>query len=263
VSDPQHLLKDAFKNQYNLILLAGAVALSAALESVAPAAIGLAAEIAWLLGARSKVFRRWAASRASQVPPSHQAPTVTAAPPLLDDTFGPRVEAIRHLVDQIRRLAAERAPHLAVLDDGGDRLAVLVDAFTRMTLLSQRLARFLAGSGAARIEDQVESIQRELAAEKSAGVRLSLRQALAVARRRCKQREHLQSTHRALEARMQTLEMSLNFLLEQLRAGSAEADLANQFDELGGVVSLLPPFGDQATAMLTLVRQTAAQEVPA
>jgi hypothetical protein len=263
VPDPQHLLKDAFKNQYNLILLAGAVALAAALESLAPAAIGLAAEIAWLLGARSTVWRRWAARRASQGLRSEHALTATAAPPHLDDTFGPRVEAIRHLIDQIRRLAAEREPHLAVFDDGGDRLAVLVDAFTRMTLLSQRLAHFLAGSSAARIEDQIERIEREMAAEKNVCVRLSLRQSLAVARRRLKQREHLESTRRALEAKMQTLEMSLDFLLEQLRAGSAEADLAYQFDELRGAVSLLPPLGDEATAMLTLVRQTATQEVPA
>jgi hypothetical protein len=251
-------MKYAFGNQYNLIALVGAAGLSFALESWIPAAVAGVGELLWLLVAPStQSFRSWAAGQAAGDKSSQRAVETAQATRRLDDGYTGRVNQLGRVIDEIRRLAAEREMDPAVFDRGGDRLQALVQTFIQMATLHQRLVRFLAGSQATNLEEEVARLGREMSAEKDAGVRLTLRQTLTVAQRRHKQHEQIDGTRRALEAKMQTLEMSLDYLRSQIFAGGAEVDLENQLDELAATVSFLPDLEAEASATIASARSTA------
>ena len=252
-----NLVKIAFANQYNLIALLGAAGLSFALESWIPAALAVVGEALWLLAAPSTpAFRRWAASRAAGDKHSQQVVETAQATRKLDDAYLARVNHLGRMVDEIRRLAAEREMNPGVFDRNGDRLQGLMQTFIQMATLHQRLVRFLAGSQSINLEDEVGRLGREMSSEKDAGVRLTLRQTLTVAQRRLKQHEQIEGTRRALEAKMQTLEMSLDYLRSQIFAGGGEADVENQLDELAAMVTFLPDLEAEATATITSARST-------
>jgi hypothetical protein len=151
-------------------------------------------------------------------------------------------------------MAAEREMDPTIFERGGDRLQALVQTFIQMATLHQRLARFLASGHATNLQEEVSRLTRDMQAEKDAGVRLTVRQTLNVAQRRLKQHEQIEGTRRALEAKMQTLEMSLDYLRSQIFAGGAEADVDNQLDELAATVSFLPDLEAEATATIASAR---------
>jgi hypothetical protein len=252
-----NLVKFAFRNQYNIIALVGAAGLSFALESWIPAALAGVGEALWLLVAPStQAFRRWAATQSAGEKRSQHAVETAHATRRLDDAYASRVNQLDRMTQEIRSLAAERDMDPAVFDRGGDRLQALVQTFIQMATLHQRLVRFLAGSQATNLEEEVARLGREMASEKDAGVRLTMRQTLTVAQRRLKQHDQIEGTRRALEAKMQTLEMSLDYLRSQIFAGGAEADLENQLDELAATVSFLPDLEAEATATIASARST-------
>jgi hypothetical protein len=249
------LLKYAFRNQYNIIALVGAVGLSVALESWIPAAIGVAGELLWLVLAPSTPqFRRWAGTQAQGERQTQRQVETAQAARKLDDAYGVRVTQLGRVIDEIRRLAAERDISPAVFDRNGDRMQALVATFIQMAMLHQRLVRFLAGSQTTNLEEEVARLGHQMSAEKDAGVRLTMRQTLTVAQRRLKQHEQIDGTRRALEAKMQTMEMSLDYLRSQIFAGGAEADLENQLDELAATVSFLPDLEAEASATIASAR---------
>jgi hypothetical protein len=255
---PAGALKYAVANQYNLIALAGAAGLSLALESWAPIAVAVAGEVLWVLIApRTRSFRQFAASQADGEKRSQRAVETAQATRRLDDVYTARVNHLGRLIEEIRRLADERGMDQSVFDRGGDRLQAMVQTFIHMSTLHQRLVRFLGGGHSTNQEEEVSRLAREMAAEKDAGVRLTLRQTLTVAQRRLKQHEQIEGTRRALEAKMQTMEMSLDYLRSQVFAGGTEADLENQLDELAATVSFLPDLEAEATATIASARSSA------
>jgi hypothetical protein len=146
----------------------------------------------------------------------------------------------------------------SVFERDGDRLQGLVQTFIGMATLHQRLVRFLAGSHAGNLDEEVTRLGREMQAEKDAGVRLTMRQTLTIAQRRQKQHDQIEGTRRALEAKMQTLEMSFDYLRSQIFAGGAEGDIENQLDELAATVSFLPDLEAEATATIASSRTTSS-----
>jgi hypothetical protein len=252
------LIQYALLNQYNLIAMAGAVGLSLALESWLPVVVGLAGEGVWLLlAARTRGYQQWASEQAVGARRTQNAAETAQATRRLDDAYTARVNQLSRVIEEIRRLAAEREMDPTVFERGGDRLQALVQTFIQMAALHQRLVRFLGGSPATNLEEEVVRLSKEMSAEKDAGVRLTLRQTLTVAQRRQKQHEQIEGTRRALEAKMRTLEMSLDYLRSQVFAGGAEADLENQLDELAATVSFLPDLEAEATATIASARASA------
>lgn len=251
------VLKYAVANQYNVIALLGAAGLSLALESWVPIALALAGEVIWILVApRTAAFRHWAEQQADGQKRSQRAVENAQATRRLDDVYTARVNHLGRLIEEMRHLAAERGMDQSVFDRGGDRLQALVQNFIHMATLHQRLVRFLGGAHASNLEEEVGRLGRDMAAEKDAGVRLTLRQTLTVAQRSLKQHEQIEGTRRALEAKMQTLEMSLDYLRSQVFAGGTEADLENQLDELAATVSFLPDLEAEATASMASARSS-------
>jgi hypothetical protein len=252
------LVKYAFLNQYNIIALLGAVGLALALGSWLPVAAALAGELLWVFVAPStETFRRWANVQVAGEKHNLRQSETAQATRRLDEAYAARVSQLGRIIDEIRRLAAEREIHPSVFDRDGDRLQALVQTFIQMATLHQRLVRFLAGSQTTNLEEELARLGREMSAEKDAGVRLTLRQTLTVAQRRLKQHEQIDGTRRALEAKMQTLEMSLDYVRSQIFAGGAEADLDHQLDELQATVSFLPDLEAEATATLASARAAA------
>jgi hypothetical protein len=253
------LVRYALLNQYNLIAMVGAAGLTAALETWIPAAVAAAGEVIWLMVAgRTNGYRQWVSQQAAGARRTQQAADTAQATRRLDDAYSARVNQLGRVIDEIRRLAAERGLDPSVFDRGGDRLQALVQTFIQMSALHQRLVRFLGGSPAANLDEEVARLSKEMTAEKDAGVRLTLRQTLTVAQRRQKQHEQIEGTRRALEAKMRTLEMSLDYLRSQVFAGGTEADLENQLDELAATVSFLPDLEAEASATIASARSTTA-----
>ena len=251
-------VKFALANQYNVIALIGAGGLALALESWMPLAVAVAGEVLWLIIApRTAGFRAWASSQADGQQRSQRAVETAQATRRLDDVYTARVNHLSRMIEEIRHLAAERSMDPSVFNRGGDRLQAMVQTFIHMATLHQRLVRFLGGSHTTNLEEEVGRLGRDMAAEKDAGVRLTLRQTLTVAQRRLKQHEQIEGTRRALEAKMQTLEMSLDYLRSQIFAGGTEADLENQLDELAATVSFLPDLEAEATAAISQARSSA------
>lgn len=251
------LVRYAFSNQYNLIVFFGAIALALAMESMIPAVLAVAGEVLWLLLAPStRSFRRWAAQQSAQQQRQQQAAETAQAARRLDEAYAARVHQLGRIIDEIRRLAAERRMNAAIFERGGDRLQALAATFVQMSTLHQRLVRFLGSSPTGHLEGEVARLGREMAAEKDAGVRLTMRQTMNVAQRRQKQQEQIDGTRRALEAKMQTLEMSLDYLRSQIFAGGTEDDVDAQLDELAATVSFLPDLEAEAATTMTSARAT-------
>jgi Xaa-Pro aminopeptidase len=225
--------------------------------------VAVAGEVIWLaVAGRTPGYQRWAAEQSAGARRTQQAADTAQATRRLDDAYTARVNQLGRVTDEIRRLAAERGMDPATFDRGGDRLQALVQTFIQMSALHQRLVRFLGGSPAGNLDEEVARLSKDMAAEKDAGVRLTLRQTLTVAQRRQKQHEQIEGTRRALEAKMRTLEMSLDYLRSQVFAGGTEADLENQLDELAATVSFLPDLEAEATATIASARSTSAHPSP-
>ncbi|HXU84056.1 MAG TPA: hypothetical protein VN914_21825 [Polyangia bacterium] len=253
------LVKYALLNQYNIIGLVGAAGLSLALESWIPVAVAVVGELLWLaLASQTPGYRQFASEQAVGARRTQQAAETAQATRRLDDAYTARVNQLGRVADDVRRLAAERGMDPSIFERGGDRLQALVQTFIQMSALHQRLVRFLGGSPTTNLDEEVARLSKDMTAEKDAGVRLTLRQTLTVAQRRQKQHEQIEGTRRALEAKMRTLEMSLDFMRSQVFAGGAEADLENQLDELAATVSFLPDLEAEATATIASARSTAA-----
>jgi hypothetical protein len=253
-------LRYAFLNQYNLILLAGAAGLSLALESPVPIMVGALGELLWLLiSSASPSFQRWAAEQASLRRREQVASEAAVATRGLDPAYAARIQTAAEMADDIRRFAAERQLDPSLFGPGGERLQESLATLTKMATVHHRLSHFMAGTQASQIEDEVVRLGKLLAAEKDPGVRLSLKQALTVAQRRLKQHEQIESTRRALEAKMKTLELSLDYLRSQVVAGASEFVLGGQLAELGAGATFITEVEAETNAALATPRR----EVPA
>ncbi len=230
---PRSLLGRAFVNQYNFILLGGALAFSWALESWLPAAVAGGAEVLWLLfGSTSGAFRRSAArDDVKQVEARRTADSARAAHDL-GEPYASRVKALEWAAQESKRMAHEAGLHASVLAPGEQKIDTLVQSFIKMSTLHQRLLRFFYETQSNHPRQEVERLTAELEQEKNAGVRLSMRQALALAQRRGKQLEQMEAAARALEVKMSTLEMSFDFLRSQIVGGASHDEIAAALDEL-------------------------------
>ena len=235
------LLVRAFLNQTNLILLGGAALFSLALASPWPAVAGLVGEVLWLaVGAQSPRFRKRVGDEVAAEARAVSLAQRGAAMAGLDPVHAARVRALETMAAEIRRLAVERGVDPAPLDRPGRGLDALLLAFVRLASLHERLGRSQGGAAVMPVEQEIARITASLADEKDPSLRLSLRQALALAQRRLKQHEQMDIQRRALGIKMSTLEMSFDYLRSHIYGGSSPAQLAAELEELHQGVNFLP-----------------------
>jgi hypothetical protein len=218
--------------QYQLILFAGAIAFSLALLSPWPAIVGAAAELlylalhfgeSWMRRRRRRVaaadrLRAWATKAEEEERE-------------LDAGYLARVAALGKQATELGALAAERGMNAAVLGRES-HLGGLVQAFTRLCVLHQRLNRLIAAAPIAPITEEIARLERDLKQETDAAVRASLTEAVQLGQRRLRQQGQLESRRRALGLKMGTLETSFEFLRSHILGGSTESEVLVEIDEL-------------------------------
>jgi hypothetical protein len=250
-------LKLAIWNQYNLIFLAGAVVFALALGSRLPLLIAAAGEAAWLLVGRwMPPFNGWVASKRNIVDLEPWVSETQTAIAVLDPEPATRVRAVGQAAAEIWRLAREQGLDRGLGIEGRQKLGALVQSFARMATVYQRLTRFLGDSRTSTVEQELQRLGQALNDEKDPGVRLSLRQALAVGQRRLKQLEQIESTRRTLEVKMSTLQMSFEYVRSQVFSGAGIDELASALDEMVSSTGFVSDVEAEAAASLSRVRVT-------
>lgn len=218
-------LRAALTNQYNVILVLGAVAFAVALASWLPVFIALAGEAFWLfIAPRLETFRRHSDALASH------AGTAKALESLSPED-AQRVMAVEADAREIEQLCNSR--HDLGSDEKQEvarRLGPAVQAFSSVCALSQRLRGAAARAPIHELTAEVTSLHQALSIETDLGVRASLRRALNVAERRIKQLEGNEAALRSLELSLQMLQKSLAVLKEGAAGLSSGPEICAELD---------------------------------
>jgi hypothetical protein len=228
----QSVLKHALFNQYNVILMGGMALLSAASGSTTPLLVAGAGEILWLMGgARSPRFRQWIAPRGHQRDEQRWWTTVEAAAVGIDPVAAPRLRATGGALLELSRACNERGePQLTTQVDV--RLHALLSGFAALVSAQQRLAKLMGAGGAEAAESELAQLTLALADEKDSTVRISLRQAVALAHRRLKRFAQVESMRRDLMLKMSTFDSSVEFVCTQVRGGESEDQILLAITEI-------------------------------
>jgi len=237
----QSLWKRAFFNQYNYILLGATALFSAASGSVLPAVVGAGAEILWMvLGADTKMFRRWVAAQDAKVNEARLAKERQDLIYNLDDRYLNRYDALRNLTGEIRKLAAENEGlETALIQDEMAKLDQLLDSFLRMATAHQRLAVYLQQNPVAQVEREIAQDQRLLRQETDPRVQASLKQAISLGQKRLAKHEQIEGAWKSLSVQIDTLEKSFDYLKSHILGIGTREELAAALDDLvAGVASV-------------------------
>jgi hypothetical protein len=218
-------LRAALTNQYNVILVLGALAFAVALASWLPVIIALLGEAAWLfMGPRLEAFRRQTDALTAR------ADTARAIESLSSE-YAPRVSSIEADTQEIELLCNSRhdlSPEQK--QEVSRRLRPAVHAFLNVCATQQRLRSLASRAPIHEITAEVASLHQSLATETDLGVRASLRRALNVAERRIKQFEGNEAAVRSLELALQTLQKSLAMLKEGAAGLSSGPEICAELD---------------------------------
>jgi hypothetical protein len=260
---PLSLLRRAFFNQYNYILLGSATLYSLATQSWLPLIVGLGAETLWLvLGADSAAFRRWAGRQEEKEARQRLEQEMAALQAGLRDHHAQRFQDLRSMVAEIGRLANEnRGIETLLLRDEMAKLGQLLMSFLRMATMSQRLQTFLDDNLGADIERDIARAQRALRSEQDPRVQASYKQALALAQKRLKQHDQIDNARKALVVQMDTLEKALGYLKTHIMGIGSRDELARELDGLVLGVASVADLEAEADEAIASLRQPSAATV--
>jgi len=224
----------AFWNQYNLILLGGAALFSLTTFSWLPMLIGVGAEVLWMvLGADSGPFRRWVAIQEGKEAREALEKRSAEALGTLESRYVGRFHGLAELAGQIEKLAKENTRlETSMIQGEMDKLGQLLHSFLDMAVLHQRFSHHLEDNDYAEIRRDIESCERALKDEGDSEVKAGLRQNLDLAKKRLKQHERIEATHRLLGVKMDTLEKSFRYLETHILSISKREELSSELDGL-------------------------------
>jgi hypothetical protein len=234
------IFKHAVLNQYNLIAMGGSFLLSLASGSPLPALVAGAGELIWLVaGAPSPRFRKWVESRARQEEAQRWSSRVGRIAAGLDPNVAERLRLVGGALMEVNQSIEERGdPEIAATV--GAKLEALLQTYANLATAHQRLVRLLAAGGAEAAEAEIARLNGALAEEKDSTVRISLRQATALAQRRFKRFEQLESMGRDLAVKVATFEGSLDFVRAEVAGGEPENEILRALDEMLGAARISP-----------------------
>jgi hypothetical protein len=257
---PLSVLRRAFFNQYNFILLGGAAMFAAASQSWLPAIVGLGAETLWLvLGADSGPFRRWAARQDEKEARQRLEQQMLTLQAGLDEHHAERYAVLRQLVAEVGQLASEnRGIETLLLRDEMAKLGQLLLSFLRMATMSQRLRSYLENNVGSDIEQDIARAQRALRSESDPRVQASYKQALALAQKRLRQHGQIENAYKAIVVQMDTLEKALTYLKSHIVGIGSRDQLAHELDGLVLGVASVADLEAEADEALSDLRGTAA-----
>src|SRR5258705_5753178 len=177
------LLRRAFANQYNYILLGAAGVFALATFSWLPLVIGAGVEALWLvLGADSTPFRRWVLAQEKQEEQQELERQAKQSLAELGPRYVERFEELRRLSEEIQDLGQKnRSLEARILDGEMAKLGRLLHGFLQMAVVQQRLGVFLENDDADDIEHDIRNAENQLRVEKNREVAAGLRQSLGLA----------------------------------------------------------------------------------
>ncbi len=212
MAQPRYL-RAAFTNQYNLILLAGALLFSLAFASWIPLAIGVVAEAVWLIaGPRTDSFKRSIDQDLVRSAVMRNSVILQQGAESLHPGYASRISALESEAQEIHTLVGGWVGSAEQKREVTERLEPLLRLFLDLAGSYERLRRFVASTRKEDLEAEQRTLTHSLANETDFEVRVSMRRALSLAERRIKQLESIETTARALEMRMQTIEKSFSFI---------------------------------------------------
>ncbi len=228
------LLRRAFGNQYNYILLGAAGLFALATFSWVPVIVGAGIEALWLvLGADTPFFRRWVDKQERAEDRKRIEEEARAALDSLDPSYRLRFEEAAQQAERVREMAAANASlEAGLIESEMAKLGEVLQSFLRMAVLHQRLDAYLREADEDEILRDGARFERELGREKDPEVRQSLRESFAVAEKRARQHAKVVATHKVLTLKMETLEKSLKYLESQIVGMGRREELASEIDEI-------------------------------
>jgi hypothetical protein len=256
------LLKRAFANQYNFILLGAAGLFALATFSWVPLVIGAGVETLWLvLGADSTPFRRWVLAQEKREAQEELERQAKAALAELGPGYIERFDALREMSEEIQKLGGKnRSLEARILEAEMAKLGRLLHGFLHMAVVHQRLGQFLEGDEVEDIERDIRTAENELRVEKNREVAAGLRQSLGLAQKRLQQHVRIHDMHRLLGVKMDTLEKSFAFLRSHILGVGTREELAQEIDDLIVGVESVESLSEETSGLLTdLERARAAR----
>lgn len=231
---PEGYLGRAFLLQYNLILLGGAMLFALAFASFAPLVAGAVLELAWLVVApRTAAFRRWVDHRSSEERRARIDSETQSSLAPLDAAYRSRHAALGQQSQEITRLLSDQlGVHGVELDVVREKLAELGLAFARFSALHEQLSRFVTETPVTDIQQEISKTRGQLTSEKDLAVRVTVRQALALAERRLSQWERIGNTRRAVEIQLDTLEKSFSYVRSRAMGLAPAPEVHRDIDAL-------------------------------
>jgi hypothetical protein len=223
---PSSYVRAALTNQYNVILMTGAVSLAAALASWAPLVVGIVGEAVWLFtGPQLAPFRRHAEALRGARAPSQPARAELAP------EYAERTAAVEGLLAQVEQLCGSRTDlPLNERQEIVRRLEPLQPSFLEICTTHQRLRRAATQVPLGDLQTEVASLHQALNNETDLGIRASLRRGLTVAERRIKQLEGNEAACRSLELALQNFQQSLALLAEATAGLATATEIGAEID---------------------------------
>jgi hypothetical protein len=256
------LLKRAFANQYNYILLGAAGVFAIATFSWLPLVIGAGVETLWLvLGADSTPFRRWVLAQEKKEEQDELERLAKQSIAELGPRYVERFEELRRMSEEIQDLGQKnRSLEARILDGEMAKLGRLLHGFLQMAVVQQRLGIFLENDDADDIEHDIRNAENQLRVEKNREVAAGLRQSLGLAQKRLQQHTRINDMHRLLGVKMDTLEKSFAFLRSHILGVGTREELAQEIDDLIVGVESVESLSEETSGLLTdLERARAAR----
>jgi hypothetical protein len=228
------LLRRAFANQYNYILLAGTGLFALATFSWLPLLVGAGIEALWLtLGADSSLFRRWV--KLQEGVEKRQAVEAQAATALasLRPGYVERFRELETLAREIDQMAAEN-PSLetSLIQEEMNKLGRLLHSYLQMALVHQRLADYIGENSETEIQRDIKRYERALSGEKDREVQKGLRQSMALAQKRMQQHDKITSAFKLVGLKIDMLDKSFRYLRSHILGIGKREELTAEIDEL-------------------------------
>ncbi len=228
------VFRRAFANQYNYILLAGAGLFALATFSWLPLLVGAGVETLWLtLGADSSLFRRWIAIQEGKEEKEALERQAASTLSTLEPGYVARFRELEALGREIQAMAADHPSlEVALLQDEMNKLGRLLHSFLMMALMHQRLGRTIEENVETEIQRDIARYERALASETDRDVQASLRQSLALAEKRIRQHQSIESAFKVVTLKMDTLEKAFSYLRSHILGIGKREELSAEIDDL-------------------------------
>jgi hypothetical protein len=258
------VLKRALWNQYNMIMLGGAGLFALATASWLPLVVGVGAEVLWLvIGADTSLFKRWVAKQESKEAQEAMKKRTAEMLAALGPAYIRRFEELSRRADKIQELArANPGLEIALIQSEMDKLGKLLFSFLEMALVHQRFQQYLAENRREDVERDIQQLERAISRESDRGVLEGLRQNLSLTQKRLNQHGKIESGHRLLDVKMDTLEKSFRYLQSHVVGVGNISELSQELNDLVVGVESIEEITQDTDALLQSLGERAEAEAP-